>query len=547
MNIERLIPRSHIARIIGTCALAVYCALAIGTLSGCSSDAQNATSDTEQTQTAEDSQQESEQESITAHGSTYEKAETVTATTTLSGETTAIAVEEWLKNPSGKSEIDDVSTLQQISSDDEAIKFTSDGDKITWQTNGQDVHYSGITDQELPFSLSYAYELDGKEVDPKTLKNVTGHLKISITYKNNTAGTVSAAGKSYSVKQPYAMASLVSFDAEHAKNVEVDNGQVIDQEGTFIAAGLAMPGLADSLDLTDTLELPEQVTIEADVTGFDMPDITTMASNQTLSMFDEETSSDVSSKVDELFDKLSSIKKATKQLSQGTASLNKALSTISERQAKLNAAFPNASEGLSKLATAASGAAQLTDGAKQKLESDASAQEEMEKQLDSLKEQLKKLKGISTSGMDEDQKKELSATTDELEKNLSELEQALDKSKSARTEASSSLAKASETSTQVSSGLTSAAEGLKQIQAGYEQLGKATAKLSKASKKLSRGTSQMSKSVAKAIKKAHNGINEKIDLIQALSKLAEDEGAFCGNASDMPATTTFVLTAKADA
>ncbi len=539
MNTEHLIPRAA-----GACALAACCAFSAATLSGCNSDAeQNAAQPVEQTQATEEPQQ----DSITAHGSTYEKAETVTATTTLSGEMKAIAVDEWLKNPSGLDVIDDVSTLQQIAADDKAITFTQDGEKLTWKANGQDVHYSGITNQELPFSIGYTYELDGVEVDPATLRNVTGHLKVFLSYQNNTSGTVSAGGSTYSVKQPYAMASLVSFDAEHAKNVKVSNGQVMDQDGSFIAAGLAMPGLADSLGLEDLVNLPEDVTIEADVTGFDMPSITTMASNQVLEMLDENDTNDLDSSVDDLFSQVDSIKQATDQLSQGTSAIDQALSTINEGQGKLNAAFPNATDGLGKLSTAATGVTQLVDGANQAVAADASAQEQMSAQLVSLNEQIEQLKAISTDGMDDNQKEALSTSIANLEETASQLQQSLVASQKATATASDMLAKASEASSQISSGLASVAEGLKQIQSGYEQLAQATGKVSQAASQLNQGTQQMSQGVQQAIEQARGSIDEKLDLISALSDFAEDQGAFCGNATNMPASTTFVVTAKDEA
>ncbi len=540
MNTEHLIPRAASA-----CALAACCALSAAALSGCSADAEQDTAQpAAQTQTTAE---ETQQESITAHGSSYEKAETVSVTTTLSGETTAIAVDEWLKNPSGLDVIDDVSTLQQIASDDKAITFTQDGQKLTWQANGQDVHYSGITNEELPFSIEYTYKLDGTEVDPATLSNATGHLEVAINYRNNTSGTVSAGGSTHSVKQPYAMASLVSFDAEHAKNVKVDNGQVMDQDGSFIAAGLAMPGLADSLGLADMVDLPESVTIEADVTGFDMPSITTMASNQVLSMMDESGTTDISSSVNDLFSQVDSIKQATEQLSQGTSAIDQALSTISEGQGKLNSAFPNATDGLGKLATASEGVTQLIGGANQALEADTAAQSQISEQIASLKSQIDALKAISTNGMDDAQKEALAKSIADLGQTASQLEQSLAASQQATGTAGAMLSKASEASSQVSSGLSSVAEGLKQIQSGYEQLAQATGKVSEAASQLSQGTAQMSEGVQQAIEQARGSIDEKIDLVSALSDYAERQGAFCGNASSMPASTTFVVTAKADA
>lgn len=57
----------------------------------------------------------------------------------------------------------------------------------------------------------------------------------------------------------------------------------------------------------------------------------------------------------------------------------------------------------------------------------------------------------------------------------------------------------------------------------------------------------MSESISTAVKEMQGSINNKLDLVSALRDYASNKGAFCSNASNMPASTTFVVTAKADA
>ncbi len=548
MNAQQTINRAVIV-----CTFIATCALSAALLTGCNQQegpdapagqsAQDISTEAG-TQDSQDSE-DSEPESITAHGSTYEKAETVSATSTLSGEITAIAVDEWLKNPEGLDVIEDVSTLQQIATTDDDISFTQDGENLSWQTNGEDVHYSGITNAELPFNISYSYKLDGAETDPSELVNVTGHLELCISYENKTQGTVDANGTSYSVQQPFAMASLISFDAEHAQNVKVDNGQVVDQDGSFIAVGLAMPGLTGSLDIEDMVSLPESVTIEADVTGFDMPNITAMASNQVLSMIDEESTNDLSSDIDDAFSQVDSIKKATNQLSKGTSAIGKALSIIAQGQSQLNEAFPNATSGLDQLSQGSQSVGALIDEASQTLADDGEALAQIGTQISSLKDELANLRALDTEGMNEEQAAALEEHESELEDIIAQLESAQAVSKQASDTAISQLSQASETNGTLTNGLQSASAGLTQIQSGYEQLTQALEKVSEAAGKLSKGTKKMSKGVAEAIEEARDTIEGKIDLVEALADYADAQGAFCGNASDMPASTTYVITAEA--
>lgn len=82
---------------------------------------------------------------------------------------------------------------------------------------------------------------------------------------------------------------------------------------------------------------------------------------------------------------------------------------------------------------------------------------------------------------------------------------------------------------------------------GTFALGMGTAKISEASAKLASGTQAMREGVDQAISEIQGSIDGKLDLISAVRDYANSKGAFCGNSSDMPASTTFTVTAKADA
>ncbi len=151
-----------------------------------------------------------------------------------------------------------------------------------------------------------------------------------------------------------------------------------------------------------------------------------------------------------------------------------------------------------------------------------------------------KLEAVDTNGMDEEQIEALIQATADAKANLASAQQAT-------ATASATLDKASEANAQLSQGLAGISEGLAKIQAGYAQLGEATNEITEASAKLSQGTQAMSEGIGTAIKEMQGNINRKLDSVSALRDHTEEQGAFCGNASNMPASTTFVVTAKADA
>lgn len=482
-----------------------------------------ATQEEQTGETATEEPTEQDEAAFASHGSTYEKAETVAVNTTLSGEPTDVSVTEWIKNPDEKDVIEDRSTLQAITPDDEDVPFSQDGDKVVWQANGADIRYTGTTDQELPFDISYRYTLDGEETDPAALTGVTGTLEITITYANNTSATVSAGGTSHAVQEPYLMASLISFDAEHATNVQVDNGQVMDQEGSFMAIGLALPGLSASLGLEDQLDLPEQVTITADVADFDVPDVTTIATNNLLSMVDGQTSDELSSTIDEAFGQLSTLQEGISQLAQGTSAIDAALSTINEGQSQLNEAFPNATSGIASLAEASQ---QLGEGAE-------ASQAQLDQAAEHQAQAIAALASIDATTLTEEQQAALAQASDELA--------AAQTSQAVADQGLEGIASGSE---QLSSGLSSASEGLATIQEGYAQLETATNQVSQAASQLSDGTAQLGDGIEAALSQVQGTIDEKIELVGALNDLVEERGAFCGNADDMPASTMFVVTAS---
>lgn len=391
-----------------------------------------------------------------AHGSDFGKSETVAVKTDLSGRLDSLSVEEWIKNPQGLDEIADVSNLQNIVAKDDEVTFEQDGEAIVWHAGGKDVVYTGTSARELPFSIAYEYFLDGVPVDPGALKGATGRLDVHITYGNLTNGTIETAWGCYDIQDPFVMASVISFDAEHAQNVSVDNGSVIDQQGTLMAVGVGMPGLGRTLDVEDLVDLPVEVTISADVRGFDMPDITTIVTSQVFSAVDAGTTGDMQAQLDDAIGQLGGIADAIGALSEGNAKLAEATGKISEGSAAMAENLPNATDGLQQLAdvaTAASGLLSAAAESQQGIAQNEQASVELQQAAlgsvdeaatgvqeavealpaeapsleDALAEQqaaLEALKAIDTSGMGEEEKAALEAAIADIEASIAQTQDA---------------------------------------------------------------------------------------------------------------------------
>ena len=551
-------------------------------------------------------------DSFVAHGSEYGKSETVAVKTDLAGVLDSVSVDEWIKNPEGLDAIDDASNLQNIVAEDAEATFKRAGESLTWKTGGGDVRYSGTTAAELPFDVSYRYELDGREVGPDKLKGATGRLTVHIGYQNKTAAHIDTPSGSYDVQDPLVMASIISFDAEHARNVEVDNGTVVDQQGVLMAVGVGMPGLGRTLDVEDMADLPESVTVTADVKGFDMPDITTVATDQLLGRVDADKTADVRAQVDDAIGQLGNIATAVKGLSKANKAIAEATGKISQGQAAMAENLPNATQGITALADVASAANQVVAEAaehqdaiaKNEAASATAQQQAAESQAAALASQgqaaealeglslddtraeqeaaLESLRGIDAETLDEGQRQAVETAIENLESSiertgasvesaqavaesarasLGEAQGQLEASGAALKDSTAALAvngesadalaqglDAAATQTEnLGTGLTKAGEGFGQVQEGVQQLATALSQVSTGAKKLSTASSKMSKGVNEAIDTIQATVNEKIDLVNALSDYVNDKPAFGGSAADMPASTLYIIHAKSEA
>ena len=98
---------------------------------------------------------------------------------------------------------------------------------------------------------------------------------------NNSKKTVKVDKKNVEVYSPFVMVTGMILSSDHFSNVTIDNGKVISDGDKEMVVGVAIPGLKDSLDLSDDLsdkiDIPESFTMEADVTDCSMGNTFTMA------------------------------------------------------------------------------------------------------------------------------------------------------------------------------------------------------------------------------------------------------------------------------
>lgn len=259
------------------------------------------------------------------------KEETVYVNAKASGKTDKVTVSNWLKNSGSVSgNLEDESTLSDIKNVKGDEKYTADRDKLTWSTDSEDIYYQGTTDKKLPVSVKLKYYLDGKEMKPSELKGKSGHLKITVDYKNNEKKNVSVDGKDTEVYTPFVMMTGMILPNETFSNVTIDNGKIISDGNKNIVVGFGMPGLKDSLNLsseeTDKVTIPESLSIEADVKDF------TMSSTYTVALSDllDDMNMDDIADVDDLQTALDDLEDAALQLVSGSDTLADGAGTLAD-------------------------------------------------------------------------------------------------------------------------------------------------------------------------------------------------------------------------
>ncbi len=320
------------------------------------------------------------------------KVETVYVTADANGAVNDVIVSEWLKNATASTELADTTELKNIVNvkGNETFKENGDG-TLTWDAEGSDIYYQGTTDKQLPVTMKITYTLDGKEISPEELAGKSGRVTIRFDYENNAKQTVNVKGKDIEVYTPFAMVSGMMLDSDKFTNVEISNGKVISDGGNYVVMGVALPGLKESLDISDDKwkeldeddeirgKLSNSFEITADTTDFELGMTITMASSDILSDFGltDLTGSDkienlkddmgeLNDGSNKLVDGTKTLKDGTTDLKNGTKELKDGTAELKDGTGKLYGGTTELSDGTAKLydgtSQLANGTAKLYDG-----------------------------------------------------------------------------------------------------------------------------------------------------------------------------------------
>ena len=248
----------------------------------------------------------------------FTKEETVYSKLDNSGSNYKTIVSTHIQNTENSDLIEDMSDLLNIKNTNGEETFTQDGSKLTWNANKNDIYYEGKSEKELPVECKVKYELDGKEIETKEVAGKSGKVKITLQYTNKEERTVNVNGKSVKMYVPFVVVTGGIIKNDKAKNVTISSGKVVDDGSKTIIAGIAMPGLQESLGVSKSdVDIPNEIEITMDATNFEMGNMITYVTPKIL----EENDLSIFNKIDGIYGKVQTLESSMNQIQDGASAL----------------------------------------------------------------------------------------------------------------------------------------------------------------------------------------------------------------------------------
>lgn len=186
------------------------------------------------------------------------KHERVYAVTNAAGDALTVIDNVRLENGDALTEIDDRTLLTALENVGGTEKFTQSGETVTWKADGNSIIYQGTSDKALNVTPVVHMTLDGKEVTAADVKNASGELVMTVSYR---------------AESPFLAVTVMPL-SDDVTSVTVDNGAVLTDGAHSFLMGFGVPG-ADA-----DLELPDSFTMTAHVDHADLNWMMTIATAQ---------------------------------------------------------------------------------------------------------------------------------------------------------------------------------------------------------------------------------------------------------------------------
>ena len=271
------------------------------------------------------------------------KDETVYIISDANGSTQKVIVNEWIKNGDGEETINDYSKLKNIENISGNEAFENNDGVIKWDAKGNDIKYQGDGEEVPPIEVKVKYYLNDELITPENILGKSGKVKIIFSYDINKK----VYSNGYSIKAPYIMASALVLNNEYFSNIQVTNGNIVNDGNNSICLGLAFPSFNENLGTN--LNFPETVEIIANTTNFQFDGSVSFAlADINMSAFSSEEE-DIDKMLIEFNEGIEGIQEASNKLLEGSDKLGEGailLNTETSRFSEESETLANGSEEL---------------------------------------------------------------------------------------------------------------------------------------------------------------------------------------------------------
>lgn len=293
-----------------------------------------------------------------------QKNETVYVLAGKDGSVKKIIVSDWIRNALNEGKLNDASDLTDIENvkGDEGYTMGGDNTKV-WDADGKDIYYQGTIEKELPVSIGIRYTLNGESVTADEIAGKSGKVTIRFDYTNRQWRTVTIDGKEETIYVPFVMLTGMLLDNDVFSDIEVTNGKLVNDGDRTAVIGVALPGLAENLGVTDEqIAIPSYVEITATAKDFRLATTVSVATNELFNKIDTSVFDNATETVEE---KLTQLNGAMTQLMNGSSQLYDGVCTLLEQSGALIDGIGQLADGLKELngnsATLRGGAKQVFD------------------------------------------------------------------------------------------------------------------------------------------------------------------------------------------
>ena len=278
-----------------------------------------------------------------------EKDETIYAKLDNDGKPNQVIVSEHLKGTDEKAyDKTKLENIQNINGDE---KYTLDNGKLTWESNGKDIYYQGVTKEELPVTLNITYYLNGEKMNVSDMLGKKGTVKMVLKYTNNDSHSININGRYETLYTPFVVATTTIIPNTSNKNIDVTNGKVVNNGTSSVIVALTTPGLYESLKM-DKLQNMDTAVITYDTDSFELSSIYAVATPKLLDSSDLK----VFDQFDGIYSSINTLVNSSNQIKNGSGTLLQGANKLQEGVQKIKDGINSAYLGSNEIKTQVSNA-----------------------------------------------------------------------------------------------------------------------------------------------------------------------------------------------